>query len=77
MPYGQSKRKTTIGSLPVHPDDAPVIFHTMQTAAVAMHNRAGRGVVIKHPDRDTLAEIGTRRELESLVRVCTRPLPLI
>jgi hypothetical protein len=66
----------TTGSECVAQAEVPTLFAAMQDRFVALHNSTGRSCVVRKPTAEQLAEVTTKRQLEVLALMCTRPLPV-
>jgi hypothetical protein len=65
----------TTGSEPLAQAEVPALFTVLQAAIVELHNRSGRGCVVRQPTSTELAAVRTERQAEALAWTCTRPLP--
>jgi hypothetical protein len=64
----------TIGSTPLTQADVRTRVATVQAAILELHNRSGRGCVVRQPTLTELAAVRTERQAEALAWVCTRPI---
>jgi hypothetical protein len=59
---------------PLTQGEITILFRILQDRLVADRNTTGLGCVLRQPTPEQLAGVKTPRQLESLVRVCTRPI---